>query len=193
VTEGEKMKAIEKAWLGIKTNCPDSNTQVSSNSLSLTSFWGLFLIAGVASLLAIIISIGMFLYKQRQEILRRFFENISLRRRIWHTLNIFDERDFSSHNFIRRDLEHKSGINSIRGIGTSEPLPNTNFPPTPSIHSRLVLGDSRTPSREYADSSPKVQVSQPPSQVSKPSETIELIGHPNQEESRILEIVYESI
>ncbi|KAE8099904.1 hypothetical protein FH972_017848 [Carpinus fangiana] len=40
VTEGEKMKEIEKAWLGKETNCPDFNTQVSSNSLSLASFRG---------------------------------------------------------------------------------------------------------------------------------------------------------
>jgi ionotropic glutamate receptor len=98
VTEGEKMKVIEKAWLGIETNCSDSNTQVSANSLSLASFWGLFLIAGVASLLAIIVSISMFLYENKQEILRIFFENISLWRRIRNILRLFNERHLAHEN-----------------------------------------------------------------------------------------------
>jgi ionotropic glutamate receptor len=92
------MRVIEKAWLGIGTNCPDSNTQVSTNSLSLTSFWGLFLIAGVASILAIIVSISMFLYESRQEILKIFFENISLWRRIQNILRLFNERHLAHEN-----------------------------------------------------------------------------------------------
>ncbi|KAF3954701.1 hypothetical protein CMV_019985 [Castanea mollissima] len=59
VTEGEKMKNIENAWLGKQNNCIDSKNKVSSASLSLASFWGLFLIAGVTSLSALIISMSI--------------------------------------------------------------------------------------------------------------------------------------
>ncbi|XP_062157786.1 glutamate receptor 2.7-like [Alnus glutinosa] len=157
VTEGEKMKEIEKAWLGKESNCPDSNTQVSSNSLSLASFWGLFLITGVASTSALIISVCMFLYKERRQILMRFDNSkVSLKRRIGHTLRIFDKKDLTSHTFRKRAIEDKSGINS----GTSEPSPKSNCPLSPSSHSArtephlVFLGDPRTPSREYADLSP---------------------------------------
>ncbi|KAK2630924.1 hypothetical protein EUGRSUZ_L03706, partial [Eucalyptus grandis] len=50
VTEGP-MTRIENAWFTSETNCLDS----SSNSLGLDSFWGLFLIAGVVAVLALLI------------------------------------------------------------------------------------------------------------------------------------------
>jgi hypothetical protein len=181
VTEGDKMKEIEKAWLGTETNCPDSNTQAFSNSLSLASFWGLFLIAGLASLLALIISVGKFLYMEREEICRRLNAKVSLGRRIRHTLKIFDER----RTFRGRDLEDKSGINVVHGTCTIESPPNSNCPPTPSSHSTHVLGDQGTPSREYADLSPTGQVSQPLA-------AIEQIVHPTHEGTRIPEIVHET-
>nr|POE94209.1 glutamate receptor 2.9 [Quercus suber] len=120
VTEGEKMKEIEKAWLGEQTNCPDSNTQDSSGSLSFASFSGLFLIAGIASLSALIISVSMFLYKERQQILIRFNSESSIWRRIYHTLRIFDRGDLSSHAF--RKSAPQNGIDSDHVIGTTECL-----------------------------------------------------------------------
>ncbi|KAM6541994.1 hypothetical protein CsatB_006441 [Cannabis sativa] len=53
VTEGKKMKDMEDVWFKKDTNCPDPNNMFSSNSLGLESFWGLFLIGGVASSLAL--------------------------------------------------------------------------------------------------------------------------------------------
>ncbi|KAF2305812.1 hypothetical protein GH714_008239 [Hevea brasiliensis] len=55
VTEGDKMKEIEQEWFGKQSNCPDPSSSVSSSSLSLQSFWGLFLIAGAASVSALLI------------------------------------------------------------------------------------------------------------------------------------------
>jgi hypothetical protein len=187
VTEGEKMKEIEKAWLGIESSCPDSSTQFSSNSLSLASFWGLFLIAGVSSLLALIISVCMFLYKERPQILIHFDSEGSLRRRIQHALRIFDKKDLTSHTFRRRALEDKNGID----VGTCEPSPNNNYPPPPSSHSTqeeshfAFMGDPAMPSREYLDLSPNGQVSQA-------AAIIEIIVHPNQDGPRIPYIDHES-
>ncbi|XP_010558879.1 PREDICTED: glutamate receptor 2.7-like [Tarenaya hassleriana] len=59
VTEGEEMRQIENKWFKKQSNCPDPNTSLSSNRLSLRSFWGLFLIAGAASFLALFIFLAV--------------------------------------------------------------------------------------------------------------------------------------
>ncbi|KAK2979243.1 hypothetical protein RJ640_021149 [Escallonia rubra] len=65
VTEGDKMERIEKAWLGKHGSYPEATSSLSSSSLSLNSFWGLFLIVGVASSLALLISASMRVYEPR--------------------------------------------------------------------------------------------------------------------------------
>ena len=128
VTEGGKLKEIEKAWLGDQGESPSSNTQISSGSLSLESFWGLFLIAGIVSLLALIISFSMFLYKERQQIWISFDSKNSIWRRIRHALKIFDNKDLSSHTFINKALKDRHDIDIVQGIGTSDASPNnTNY------------------------------------------------------------------
>ncbi|KAK3032400.1 hypothetical protein RJ639_036417 [Escallonia herrerae] len=62
-TEGDKMERIEKAWLGKHGSCPEATSSLSSSSLSLNSFWGLFLIVGVASSLALLISASLRVYE----------------------------------------------------------------------------------------------------------------------------------
>ncbi|KAB1205094.1 Glutamate receptor 2.7 [Morella rubra] len=94
VTEGGKIKEIESAWFGKETNnCPDSNTQVSSHSLTLASFWGLFLIAGVASLTALIFSLSVFLYKERYKIFAPSVAEVSIGGKIQRILTVFDSLD----------------------------------------------------------------------------------------------------
>uniref|UniRef100_A0A2N9GHE5 Glutamate receptor n=1 Tax=Fagus sylvatica TaxID=28930 RepID=A0A2N9GHE5_FAGSY len=191
VTEGEKMKQIEKTWLGEQTNCPDSSTQVSSGGLSLASFWGLFLIAGSASLSALIISVSMFLYKERHKILVRFDSERSIWRRVRHTFRIFDGKDLSSHTFRKRAPQDISGIDSVHGIGASDHAsPNNNYPPSPSscsvhIEPHFDFSNSGTPPREYCHPNPNGHSFQL-------AQAIELIDHPNQEEPRIPEIAHEN-
>uniref|UniRef100_A0A2N9F0M2 Glutamate receptor n=1 Tax=Fagus sylvatica TaxID=28930 RepID=A0A2N9F0M2_FAGSY len=191
VTEGEKMKQIEKAWLGEQTNCPDSSTQVSSGGLSLASFWGLFLIAGSASLSALIISVSMFLYKERHKILVRFDSERSIWRRVRHTFRIFDGKDLSSHTFRKRAPQDISGIDSVHAIGASDHAsPNNNFPPSPSscsvqIEPQFAFSNSGTPPREYCHPNPN-------SHSFQLAQAIELIDHTNQEEPRIPEIAHEN-
>ncbi|KAL4182076.1 hypothetical protein AMTRI_Chr12g240690 [Amborella trichopoda] len=55
VTEDEKMKGMEMAWLGSRTVQPTSSTDVASNGLSLDCFWGLFLLVSTTSIAALII------------------------------------------------------------------------------------------------------------------------------------------
>ncbi|KAM4077503.1 hypothetical protein ACJW30_12G142800 [Castanea mollissima] len=178
VTEGEKMKENEKAWLGEQTNFPDSNTQDSSGSLSFASFSGLFLIAGIASLSALIISVSMFLYKERQQILIRFNSESSIRRKIYHTLRIFDRRGLNSHAF--RKSAPQNGIDSDHVIGTSGASTNTNCPQNSSrflVHTKSHFSfseESGMPTRESGDPNPNGQAFQL-------ALAIELSNHPNQE------------
>ena len=180
------MKEIEKAWLGDRTNCPNSNTQASSGSLTLDCFWGLFLIAGIASLLALMISVSMFLYKEREQILIWFDSESSIWRRICHTLIIFDRKDLSSHIFRNRAPQEESYSDSVPSLGASHASTNTNCPPSPSSCSVHVephftfLGDSRTPSIEYCH--PNLH-----GQEFLLAQAIEQIGHPNQDGPRTAE------
>ncbi|KAK7852500.1 glutamate receptor 2.7 [Quercus suber] len=155
VTEGEKMKEIEKAWFGDQSNCSSSNTQVSSGSLSLESFWGLFLIAGIASLSALIISFSKFLYKERRQIWINFDSKNSIWRRICHALRIVDNKDLSSHTFRNKPLKDGGDIDNVQGIGTRDASTNTCWSTSPiscSVHTEPKFTsseDSRTPSGEY--------------------------------------------
>ena len=166
VTEGEKMKNIENAWLGKQNNCIDSKNKVSSASLSLASFWGLFLIAGVASLSALIISLSMFLYKEREQIWIPDHSEGSIWRRIHDTLRIFDRKNLSFHIFRKRELQEKSRIDSDHVIGASEASPNTKYLQSPSSYTTDIeppfacLGTLGTSPGEYGDFNPNGLASQ---------------------------------
>ncbi|XVF18412.1 hypothetical protein REPUB_Repub11eG0019200 [Reevesia pubescens] len=136
VTQGEKMKQIERAWFK-KESCLDPNTIVSSNSLGVESFWGLFLIAGVASISALIIFAAMFLYEQRN-VLLRFNSETPIWRKIRIMSRIFDQRDLSSHTFRKSEVGDKIGNDRLHCIGS----PNTNCPPSPSSYSNQTEPDS---------------------------------------------------
>lgn len=183
------MKEIEKKWLGEQTNCPDSNTQDSSGSLSFASFSGLFLIAGIASLSALIISVSMFLYKERQQILIRFNSESSIWRRIYHTLRIFDRRDLSSHAF--RNSAPRNGVDSDHVIGTTDASTNTNCPQNSSrflVHTNSHFSfseESGMPTRESGDPNPNGQAFQL-------ALAIELSDHPNQESPKTPERALEN-
>ncbi|WCJ30467.1 glutamate receptor 2.2 [Euphorbia peplus] len=93
VTEGDKMKEIERAWFGTEPPCPDPTTSVSTDSnLGLQSFWGLFLIAGIISVLALLIFSVMFVYEQRQVLM----DSDSVWSKILKLFRIFDQK---SHTF----------------------------------------------------------------------------------------------
>ncbi|ONI20970.1 hypothetical protein PRUPE_2G043500 [Prunus persica] len=66
VTQGEVIMNIENKRYSVEKNCIDnSNPKVARYSLGLASFLGLFLIARVASILALIICVASFLHKYR--------------------------------------------------------------------------------------------------------------------------------
>ncbi|KAK9027193.1 hypothetical protein V6N11_067035 [Hibiscus sabdariffa] len=125
------MEKIQNKWFkNDEATCLDSNTSVSSNSLGLDCFWGLFLIAGVASTSALIVFAAMFLYEQRH-VLFELSSETSIWRRIRFVSRIFDEKDMSCHTFRKHEPKDAS-------------LSNTNCPPSPSSMS------NQTDSSDYA-------------------------------------------
>ncbi|KAJ6361215.1 hypothetical protein OIU78_001788 [Salix suchowensis] len=147
VTEGDKMEKIEKAWFGEKSGCPESSTSISSNSLSLKSFWGLFLIAGLAASLALIIFLVMFVYRERN-VLRSYDSTASIWSRIENFFRIFIQRDSTSSTFRKSELNDRNGIS----------LP-TMCAPSPSAYSVHTEYPADQSSESY-DSSPNRQASQ---------------------------------
>ncbi|GMI89252.1 GLUTAMATE RECEPTOR 2.7, glutamate receptor 2.7 [Hibiscus trionum] len=120
VTQGDQMEQIQNKWFkNGEATCPDSDTFVSSNSLGLDSFWGLFLIAGVSSTSALIMFAAMFLYEQRH-VLFQLPSETSIWRRVRFVSRIFDEKDMSSHTFRKTECSDHASTS------------NTNCPPSPS-------------------------------------------------------------
>ena len=63
ITEGDAIIQIEKKWIGDEHACKNDETIISPSSLDFKSFLGLFLVTGVASTSALLITLVMFLYK----------------------------------------------------------------------------------------------------------------------------------
>ncbi|XP_062098518.1 glutamate receptor 2.1-like isoform X2 [Humulus lupulus] len=149
VTETEEMKKTEKKWFETDQKaCLDYDPKISSNSLSLGSFWGLFLIAGVSSLFALIIFAITFLHEHKQILLD---SHDSVGRRIGAIFKSFDQKDLSFHTF------NKSNSNQLinnGGYGTDimdlTANNNTNCPPSPSTtnytasNSPISMGEQGT-------------------------------------------------
>ncbi|VAI89081.1 unnamed protein product [Triticum turgidum subsp. durum] len=67
ITEGDAIIQIEKKWIGDEHACKNDETIISPSSLDFKSFLGLFLVTGVASTSALLITLVMFLYKNKHK------------------------------------------------------------------------------------------------------------------------------
>ncbi|PON89450.1 Ionotropic glutamate receptor [Trema orientale] len=140
VTEEKTMKNIENKWFGSQTSCPDPNTQVSSNSLGLESFWGLFLIVGIASLSALVIYVATFLYEHRQVLFSSDTPEVPIWRRIRLVLRTFDQKDLSSHTFrkgISQSGDKRTHQDVVDAVEGSSPGSNVTHP-SPSSYSNCT-------------------------------------------------------
>ncbi|KAG0479619.1 hypothetical protein HPP92_010477 [Vanilla planifolia] len=91
--ESDKMVDIEKN-LYQNMSCPiEEEDDTNSSSLSFHSFWGLFLITGVASMTALLLYLVRFLYRCR-EVLRTLEPGCSTWRKIVFLAKLYDQRDF---------------------------------------------------------------------------------------------------
>ena len=170
------MVEIEKARFG-QTSCPDTSTPLSSNSLTLESFWGLFLIAGIASFSALLIFTIVFVHKNKK-ILR---DKTSIWIKIKELAREFDKKDDSSHTCREDKAQDKCPINFVDSTGAPQPSPkgngtqspssssinteaNANFQQSPSNFSNNTDGNfisfEGTPSHEFGDPISHGQTSQ---------------------------------
>ncbi|CAI9094780.1 OLC1v1030576C1 [Oldenlandia corymbosa var. corymbosa] len=127
VTEGDQMTQIEKAWILEKSTCQDSSESLASSSLDLGSFWGLFLIVGIAVALAFVIHVAMFLLEHWRLVTdtghSTWEKIVMLARR-------FDDKDLSSHTFRKSEIR---GGGTINGDETNEIPPRSpSYPQSPS-------------------------------------------------------------
>ncbi|KAL3498140.1 hypothetical protein ACH5RR_040872 [Cinchona calisaya] len=151
VTESQKMLDIEKRWFQETPTCPISKNSTSSSSLGLESFWGLFVIAGVASFSAFIIYLAMFLYEHWDILVDT---NTPIKCRILKLARRFDDKDLSCHIFKKTGLhvENNNNGNQIVRVDETdisscpdyppstatfsvEPSTHTNSPPSPRLPS----------------------------------------------------------
>lgn len=101
LTGGQKIMDLEKEWFKKEFSCEDSSdATISSNStLGIDSFWVLFLIAGLASILALIIFVASFIYKHSYVLMQPADSEPSTRRKIRALFKIFNEKDLDCHTF----------------------------------------------------------------------------------------------
>ncbi|KAG5225138.1 glutamate receptor [Salix suchowensis] len=131
IIEGDKMKEIQDKWFGKQTGCPNSGT---SNSLSIKTFWGLFLISGIAALLALIIFIVMFVHQEWRVVLGPSDSTTSIWSKIRHLFSIFNQRDLTSHAFRKSEADERDGIH-LQSMGAASQSGNsdhTEFHGSPS-------------------------------------------------------------
>ncbi|KAI3435406.1 Glutamate receptor [Psidium guajava] len=135
VTEGPDMTKIEKRWLKWKTNCLTLTNSVSSNSLGLESFWGLFLVAGAAAILALFIFMVMFVKRNWHVVAS---SSGSLREKIVALGRRFYQRDVNSHTFYKGRFRDRNAEDAGIEIRAVETLESTNLPPSPSSDSSQI-------------------------------------------------------
>ncbi|KAK9698198.1 hypothetical protein RND81_08G088300 [Saponaria officinalis] len=95
VTEGKEMTDLENKWLNTN-NCPDPRPALTSSSLGLDSFWGLFTIAAAVAFTALFLSLIGFL-KEHRNIWSD--SNVTVWTRIKTMLRVYDQRNLASHTF----------------------------------------------------------------------------------------------
>ena len=96
----DKIGAIEHKYFSSQTRCEDQSTTISSHSPSLgvDSFGGLFLIAGIASMISLLVTVFKFFYSHWPALSHNNTANC-----FWSKLvemaKCFDQKDLSSHTF----------------------------------------------------------------------------------------------
>ncbi|KAK4389020.1 Glutamate receptor 2.7 [Sesamum angolense] len=118
ITEGEKMVEIEKKWLGDKTKCTNSVNLLSSDSLGLDSFWGLFMIVGITAISACMIHVIRFLHDHWHVIVDTG-PDFTILSKIKELLRRFDNKDLSAHTF-RKDRNGGDGEAVERAMESHE-------------------------------------------------------------------------
>ncbi|KAJ6295294.1 hypothetical protein OIU78_023336 [Salix suchowensis] len=171
MTEGGEMKEFQEKWFDKQTICPNSGT---SNSLSIKTFWGLFLISGIAALLALIIFVVMFVHQEWRVVLRPSDSTTSIWSKIRHLFSIFNQRDLTSHTFRKSEADERNGIH-LQSMGAAsqsagcDSSRNTQSPRVVIIADQLANPNQESAVKENQKSNVNHQT---PTRTDKRSSTI---------------------
>ncbi|XP_060217893.1 glutamate receptor 2.8-like [Lycium barbarum] len=143
--EGEFMNNIIQKWFGNETDCPQQDGMaITSDSLTLDSFKGLFLIAGVSAGSALLLFFLIFLYQNR-EILNT---DDSIRQKLSAIAKVFDEEKENSNSKSEKPSEGNEDQTAIlfaASEASPEILPNL---PLQSQEIRISDGLGASPAAE---------------------------------------------
>ncbi|KAI3974040.1 hypothetical protein MKX01_026437 [Papaver californicum] len=131
--EEGRTERFKNGWIksGKKSCADDKDPYVSSNSLTLGSFWILFLITGICSALAIIVFLSVFIYENKQILID---PSTTTRKKILNLLRKFCEHD---ENRLITYFEHCNDQNKVVDSG---------------VHATEISIDTRDSSRRIHDS-----------------------------------------
>lgn len=151
VTEGKKMAQIEKKWFVDKTTCPDSSTLISANSLGLESFWGLFLIVGIAMVTAFTIYMIRFL-NYNWDAVQSSHPEATICRKIVELYRRFNNRDLSSHTFKAIEIREREnntccGCDCMKRSALQSPA--VNYQQSPSTFSVISPNNASCSSPDF--------------------------------------------
>ncbi|KAG0482436.1 hypothetical protein HPP92_010520 [Vanilla planifolia] len=149
LTESNEILEIERRWFGELSSCPKQggNSISSSNSLDFNSFYGLFLITGVASILALIFYSLSFLYTNRRSLASIAAEENTLKGRVSSVARLYDGKDISSHTF--KKLGKNVALDGRGATTSAGSSPRFNADQSESPFS-ISLGTTTPPSMDFS-------------------------------------------
>ncbi|XP_021800295.1 glutamate receptor 2.7-like [Prunus avium] len=100
----DTMDSIERNYFTNQTSCDDQSAKISSDgrSLHVSSFGGLFIIAGVVSMFSLLMYLYRFLCSQWPTLRTTIHSENSFRSKMVELAKHFDKKDLTSHPFTRR-------------------------------------------------------------------------------------------
>lgn len=137
LTDEGMMTNIEDKWIKKDNSCKDLSTgNFSSSRLGLESFWGLFLIAGIASIFSLVTFVTSFLYEHKHVLMPPDDSGTSKWKRIRAMFEIFNQKQLDSHAFRSAGaLDHQVKASSPNNNWPESPQSYTNHTDAPSVFS----------------------------------------------------------
>lgn len=106
LSENGDLQRIHDKWLTTSA-CSSDNTELESDRLHLKSFWGLYLLCGIACIAALIIYFIQILLKYRRAATDEQISSGSTHsKRLQKLISLIDEKEESSRDRKRRKLEN---------------------------------------------------------------------------------------
>ncbi|XP_057833805.1 glutamate receptor 2.7 [Cryptomeria japonica] len=136
LSESAEMQRLQNKWFNM-TECTKPGAQVDSNRLSMQSFWGLYLITGTASIVALLLFLGRLIYNYTRH--NPAPEGPSISAHVKSFVNYMDQEE---SYFTRKSRSSLPGSNGNNNDYSSNSRPMSPFPATGSPMSPFPAGES---------------------------------------------------